>query len=105
MLLCAAVFSITSHAKVGDTFASGNINYKVTTENGTTNEAIVYSPLSAEISSATIPSSVSYSGITYKVAGIGHKAFENCINLILMVNDSYFYRFHSSHRRMHDLGN
>lgn len=81
LFLCAAVFAMHSNAKVGDTFASGNINYQVTIENGSSCEVAVSSPQSTEITSATIPSSVSYDGIAYKVTGIGHKAFENCTNL------------------------
>ena len=81
LFLCAAVFAMHSNAKVGDTFASGNINYQVTIENGSSCEVAVSSPQSTEITSVTIPSSVSYDGIAYKVTGIGHKAFENCTNL------------------------
>lgn len=81
LLLCAAVYALGSHAKVGDTFASGNINYQVTIENGSSYEVAVSSPQSTEITSATIPSSVSYDGTAYIVTGIGHKAFENCTNL------------------------
>ena len=81
LFLCTAVFAMHSNAKVGDTFASGNINYQVTIENGSSCEVAVSSPQSTEITSATIPSSVSYDGIAYKVTGIGHKAFENCTNL------------------------
>ena len=81
LFLFAAVFAMPSNAKVGDTFASGNINYKVTIENGSSYEVAVSSPQSTEITSATIPLSVSYDGKVYKVTGIGHKAFENCTNL------------------------
>lgn len=81
LLLIAAVSTMGSFAKVGDTFTSGNINYKVVCENESSNEVVVTSPLSTEISTATIPSSTANGGTTYKVTGINHKAFENCANL------------------------
>ena len=70
-----------SHAKVGDTFASGNIVYQVTCENESLNEVTVVAPQSCEITTAAIPPSVSNNGMAYTVIGVGHKAFENCQNL------------------------
>lgn len=81
LFLCAVVSAIGSHAKVGDNFASGNINYEVVIENESVKEVAVLSPQSSEITSATIPASVTYGGVSYTVTSIGHRAFANCTNL------------------------
>ena len=81
IILCAVVSALSCHAKVGDIFSIGNINYQVICENGLDNQAIVVSPKSSDISTATVGSSIANAGVTYTVTGIHHKAFENCKNL------------------------
>ncbi len=81
LILCAFVSAICVSAKVGDIFTSGNITYKVTSENDNENEVAVQSPQSTETTAATIPSTVSYGNMTYDVTGIDHEAFSGCINL------------------------
>lgn len=81
VILFAAVSALVCHAKVGDTFAFGNINFRVTCEKGTANEVEVISPQSTDITNATVPASVSNGGVSYSVTGIYHKAFENCKSL------------------------
>ena len=81
LLLIAAVSAIGSFAKVGDTFTSGNINYKVVRENETAKVVVVTSPQSSEITLATVPSTVINGGTVYTVTGISHKAFEGCAAL------------------------
>ena len=81
IILCAVVSALSCQAKVGDIIATGNINYQVICENSLDNQAIVLSPQSSDISTATVGSSVANAGVTFTVTGIHHKAFENCKNL------------------------
>lgn len=81
IILCAVVSALSCHAKVGDVFAIGNINYQVTCENEFSNQVIVLSPQSTDISTATMSGTVANNGVTYIVTGIHHKAFENCKSL------------------------
>ena len=55
-------------AAVGDTFTSGSLEYEVTSENP--NEVEVADTTSYSITSASIPSSVSYGGVIYNVTSI-----------------------------------
>ena len=50
LILCAFVSAICVSAKVGDIFTSGNITYKVTSENDNVNEVAVQSPQSTDAS-------------------------------------------------------
>ncbi len=70
-------------AAVGDTFTVGDLNYEITVE-GTNGEGEVEvtGPTSTSITSATIPSSVSYGGVNYNVTSIGNNAFYRCNSLI-----------------------
>lgn len=81
LLLCAIATALNVSAHVGETFASGDINYQVTSENGTACEVMVLSPISADITTATIPSKVINGGNSYNVTGVTHKAFESCKSL------------------------
>lgn len=79
--MCAIASAISCFANVGDTFTTSNITFKVTCENESSKEVVVISPQSTEITSATIPASVTYGGVNYTVTGIGHEAFMDCLNL------------------------
>ncbi len=81
LIMCALVSALTVSANVGDTFTTGNITYKVTSENDNVIDVAAQSPQSTEITAATIPSTVSNGNVTYNVTGIGHEAFSGCMNL------------------------
>ena len=68
----------TVKAKVEDTFVIDNVQYHVL-DNGTTAEVSKYL---GDDSSLTIPSSISYNGITYEITKIGESAFENHTELV-----------------------
>ena len=57
--------------KKGDTFTSGKLKYKVTGSN----KVAVVGTTSKTIKTVTIPATVTYKGVTYKVKGIGTEAF------------------------------
>ena len=73
-LLCANVL-------LAQTFTIGDFRYKVDYEtDGTGNGVAVYAA-DTTITTANIPETVTYEGVTYTVIGIGWYAFENCRSL------------------------
>ncbi|MBR6205101.1 MAG: leucine-rich repeat protein [Candidatus Methanomethylophilaceae archaeon] len=64
---------------VGDTFSSGGLVYKVTS-NGADKEASVYGP-DGEQTAVSIPESVRYMGFDWRVMGVCDKAFYDCASL------------------------
>ncbi len=72
--------SFQIQAKVGDTFAIGDLKYTVLTEEGSTGTVEVKK--NEDISgSITIPDSVENNGVTYSVTSIGKSAFSECSSL------------------------
>ena len=73
-LLCANVIM----AQVGTTFWIDSLQYQVTSTNPAEVEV---NDANSSITTAIIPSTVSYGGITYTVTSIGDDAFFNCSSL------------------------
>ena len=89
-LLCANVLMAQTR------FWVGNLQYEVTSTNPA--EVMVYDA-NYSITTANIPATVSYSGITYSVTSIGDYAFYNCSSLtsvtipnsVTSIGDDAFY--------------
>ena len=86
-LLSLSLFLMMAMLSFAHDFESGGIYYRITSSSAPYMVEVTYqgtnsTQYSNEYSGAvSIPSSVVYNGITYKVAGIGYEAFRNCTGL------------------------
>lgn len=73
----------TSYLKKGSTFIGKGLRYKVTAANTARGvfEVTCIGSKSKKIKSVTIPNFVKYKGVSYRVTGIGAKAFSKCYKL------------------------
>lgn len=62
----------------GKKFKKGDYQYKVTKASGKTGTVTLVKPLKKSIAKVTIPATVTYKKVTYKVTAISSKAFQNC---------------------------
>lgn len=66
--------------KIGDTFISGKLEYKVLSY-GDSNTVTVEKSTDKKLKSVTIPNTVTYQGISFAVTQISGKAFQKCSKL------------------------
>ncbi len=72
----------TTSIKVGTTFTSGDLKFKITNNNTNgTGTVTVIGTKNKNIKTVKIGATVSYNGVTYKITAIGKKAFANCKKL------------------------
>ena len=66
--------------KIGDTFISGKLEYKVLSY-GNSNSVTVEKSTDKKLKSVTIPNTVTYQGVSFTVTQISGKAFQKCSKL------------------------
>lgn len=69
----------TPAPKVGETFSSGILKYKITSI--TSNTVTLTAPTSKSVTSVTVPATVKYKDKTFKVTAVADAAFKGCTKL------------------------
>lgn len=87
--LVKAANTETKGVKKGDTYSINNLVYKVTTVGTGKGTVAVTAPKNKEITSVTIPATVTIQKETYKVTAVSQNAFANCKKLKKVVIGSH----------------
>jgi hypothetical protein len=73
--------AIKTAVKVGSTYTTGSLKYRVTSTKASKRTVTVIAPKNKKLTSVTIPATVKIQNQTYKVTAVSDKAFANCKKL------------------------